>query len=110
MGVSASNPYLTLAATVAAGIDGIKKKLPLPARVIGNAYVKADVPPDTQDLPGNLLGAVKAFEGDSVITDAFGEEFCRAFLAIKQYEMKKEREALATGDTEWEHRNYFVMM
>ncbi|XP_038062967.1 lengsin-like [Patiria miniata] len=109
MGASASNPYLTLAATVAAGIDGIAKKLPLPARVTGEAFVQADVPPGTRDLPGTLQGALEAFEADSVITEAFGKEFCRAFLAIKRYEMEKEREAQANGDTDWEYRNYFEM-
>ncbi|XP_022099049.1 lengsin-like [Acanthaster planci] len=109
MGASGSNPYLSLAATVAAGIDGITKKLPLPARVTGDAYVQADVPADTRDLPSTLSGAVEAFEEDSVITEAFGPEFCKAFLAVKRYEIEKGMEAQDSGDTEWEFRNYFEM-
>ena len=109
MGASGSNPYLSLAATVAAGIDGITKKLPLPEQVTGDAYVQEDVPAGTRNLPCTLSEAVKAFEEDSVITGAFGPEFCKAFLAIKRHEIEKAKEAQAGGDPEWEYRNYFEM-
>ena len=110
MGASASNPYLTLAATVAAGIDGITRKLPLPTRVTGDAYIKENVPPCTQDLPANLQGAVEAFQEDSVLREAFGEEFCRVFLTIKMYEIEQEKKAQANGITDWEYSNLFVVM
>ena len=38
-----ANPYLAFAATIAAGLDGIDRELPLPAALDGNAY-DADVP------------------------------------------------------------------
>ena len=110
MGAGASNPYLTLAATVAAGIDGITRKLPLPTRVIGDAYIKENVPPGTQYLPANLQGAVEAFQEDNVLREAFGEEFCRVFLAIKRYEIEQGKKAPASGDTDWEYSNYFAVI
>ncbi|XP_033632048.1 lengsin-like [Asterias rubens] len=109
MGASASNPYLTLAATVAAGIDGIKRSLPLPPRVTRDAYNNEDVPPGTKALPSNLKDAVDAFQGDIVVREAFGEEFCRAFLAIKRLELEIEQESSETGKPLWEYNSYFVM-
>ncbi|XP_033103626.1 lengsin-like isoform X1 [Anneissia japonica] len=107
MGSAGSNPYLVLAATVAAGIDGIKKKLSLPADVTGSAYLLQDVPEKTPTIPTSMQDAVEAFLQDEVIRDAFGEDFVKCFVAIKSHEMQKAREADENGDSMWDWNMYF---
>ena len=61
-----SNPYITMAATVAAGLDGIINKYEPPQQVrpTGNAYDADDVPPNTASLPStNQHG--RCYEGPS---------------------------------------------
>ena len=66
---SAANPYVVLAATVAAGVDGLVNRLELP-------------PADAQDrgerLPSSLSEALSALESDRTICDALGDEFIRS--------------------------------
>ncbi len=62
---AAANPYLVLAATVAAGIDGIKNKIE-PAPMDDKEAVK---------LPESLEEALKALESDTVFVQDLGEHF-----------------------------------
>src|SRR6185503_6403700 len=73
---AASNPYLVLAGTIAAGIDGIRGKLEPPAPVEGMAYGMADV----VDLPTSLSAALDALEADAVLRETLGEEFIKLFV------------------------------
>ena len=104
LGGGSSNPYLTLAATVAAGMDGIKRKLDLPKEQEGGTIAAG-----TAKIPNNMKDALKAFLEDKVITDAFGPEFVKAFEACKIHEMKVQEKELAKGktDTEWQREYYF---
>ncbi|XP_072014977.1 lengsin-like [Amphiura filiformis] len=53
-----SNPYLTLAAVVAAGIDGIEKKLPLPEEETGDPFRMTNNDPAKNGLPCTLSNAI----------------------------------------------------
>ncbi|MFQ5341233.1 MAG: glutamine synthetase family protein [Anaerolineae bacterium] len=86
---AASNPYLVMAASLAAGMDGIRRKLEPPAPVDGMAYGLEDV----VDLPQSLDAALEALEADEVMTQALGDEFVKLFLAVKRHEIGKAREA-----------------
>lgn len=106
MAASACNPYLSLAAIIAAGIDGIKRKLPLPNRVTGNSYAVSNLP----QLPGSMMEAVDAFQKDKIIKDAFGEDFSDAFMALKMHEMRCEKDAktaMTSVNNEWDRRVFF---
>ena len=107
MGASGSNPYLCMAAVIAAGIDGIQRKLPLQDKVTGSAFDESNLPPGTINLPANMDEAVKAFLADGVIRDAFGTEFRNAFLALKRHEIKLAHEAEEDNDKEWERNMFF---
>ena len=107
MGAGGSNPYLSMAAVIAAGIDGIQRKLPLPDKVTGSAFSEGNLPPGTVSLPANMDEAIKAFMSDGVIREAFGTEFRNAFLALKRHEMKGEKDADEDGDKEWERKMFF---
>lgn len=82
----AANPYLLQAAVIAAGLDGLKTKAdPGPRRDIDmckDGHLVKDAP----RLPLNLLDALRAYEVDGVIQEAFGPEFTAAYLKLKHAE------------------------
>jgi glutamine synthetase len=62
------NPYLALAAAIAAGLYGIDHQLELGDPFAGNAYVAEDVP----RIPSTLAEAITLFESSSLAEEAFG--------------------------------------
>ncbi|KAK3730250.1 hypothetical protein RRG08_034995 [Elysia crispata] len=70
---SASNPYLVLASTLAAGMDGVRRKLELP-------------PPgkDNTRLPATLEEALDALEADTRLTEALGDRMVQMFIYTKR--------------------------
>ena len=70
----AANPYVILAATVAAGIDGLVNRLEPPS----------DAEDHGEPLPSSLSEALLALEEDKVLCDALGEEFIRWFSSVKR--------------------------
>lgn len=70
-----ANPYLVLAATVAAGLDGIARRLPCPdQRATGQGT----------PLVSTLAAALDALEADETMKDSLGEEFVRWFVQNKR--------------------------
>ena len=110
IGAAGCNPYLSLAATVAAGIDGIVNKLELPPKVTGNAYRFEDLPQNTQALPADMKDALEALLDDKVICDALGEEFIKCFTAAKRHDINVEKNALARGECDWEFKHFFYYL
>jgi glutamine synthetase len=95
MPCAASNPYLVLAGTIAAGLDGIRKGIEPPAPVAGIAYGMSGV----TDLPTSLAAALDALEADDVLRAALGEEFVKLFVAVKRHEIAKARTAITDFDS-----------
>jgi glutamine synthetase len=114
LGSGSTNPYLVMAAVLAAGIDGIKRKLEPPAPVWGIA----DRLETNPRLPLRLEDALDALEQDAVIREALGEEFIKLFIAIKRHEIAKAKEAIANYDSpefldqvhDWERREFFEFL
>jgi len=92
---AASNPYLVLAGTIAASIDGMRNKLAPPDPVGGMAYGMDGV----TDIPTSLGAALDALEADTMLREALGEEFVKLFVAVKRHEIGKARAAIADFDT-----------
>jgi glutamine synthetase len=101
VGDGAANPYLAIAAVLAAGTDGIKRKLEPPAPVAGDAY-RADPAAAGDQLPGTLEDALDALEADEVLSAALGAEICADFLAIKRFEVERHRAWVS----DWEIAEY----
>ncbi len=83
------NPYLTAAAVIAAGLDGVARELH-PGKGNGdNLYdysaeqLKAA---GIRILPQNLKEAVQAFADDAVLRDALGEKLSQEFIDLKNME------------------------
>jgi glutamine synthetase len=113
-GGAASNPYLLMAACLAAGIDGLKNRLAPPLPVTGMAYGRDGV----VNLPIRLEDALDALEHDTVMREALGSEFVKLFLAVKRHETNKAAAAIANYGTpefhncvdDWERQEYFEFL
>jgi glutamine synthetase len=94
-----ANPYLAFAATLAAGLDGIEKKIEPPEATDGNVYVDAAVP----RVPGSLKEAIEEFERSDLAKKAFGEEVVAHYLHFARTEQRKFDEVV----TCWERERFF---
>ncbi|MEA2281982.1 MAG: glutamine synthetase [Solirubrobacteraceae bacterium] len=90
VGDGAANPYLAIAATLAAGHDGLDRELEPPEPVAGDAY-RADPEHAGARLPGTLEEALDALETDTLLRDALGPEIVETFLAVKRFEIERHR-------------------
>jgi glutamine synthetase len=92
------NPYLAIAAMIAAGLHGIDNELPLEQETAGNAY-EADKP----HVPTNLRESRELFAGSEAARSAFGEEVVEHYLNMARVEI----EAFEAAVTDWERcRNF----
>ncbi len=111
---AAANPYLVMAATLAAGLDGLRNRIEPPAEATGVAYVLNGV----ANLPTRLDDALDALEADEPMKAALGHEFIKLFLAVKRHELVKVRQHVQNYDTEdfndhvtaWERDEYFEFL
>jgi glutamine synthetase len=87
------NPYLALAAMIAAGLHGVDSELELEPPVEGNAYT-ADKP----HVPSNMYEARDLFAASPVAREAFGEEVVDHYLN----RAKVELDAFEAAVTDWE--------
>ena len=102
---SGSNPYLVTAAMIAAGLDGIDRKLdPGKPHNINLYELSADelAAKGIRLLPQNLLEAVEELEGDAVIRAGLGEELAREFIRLKRMEWTE----YARHVSDWESKRY----
>jgi glutamine synthetase len=110
----ASNPYLVMAGVLAAGLDGVRRRIEPPAPTEGIAYGL----PGVTDLPQRLDQALDALEDDAALQASLGEEFIKLFTAVKRHEIKKARAAIPEYDqpafldmvTDWERSEYFEFL
>ena len=89
-----ANPYLAFAATVAAGLHGIARKLKAPALYEGNAYQDAALP----QVPKTLREALDELEQSKLARDAFGPVVVAHYLRHGRL----EQQAFDQAVTNWE--------
>lgn len=83
------NPYLAFAAIIAAGLDGIKKKLTPPESVHENIYHMSEsqrAAMGIKSLPGSLAESLEQLKADSVIANALGEHVMEHYIRAKEAE------------------------
>jgi len=95
------NPYLAMAACVAAGLDGIANELEPPSPVT-NAYEQ----PGATPLPRTLAEATSNFYNSARARDWFGDAFVEHFAATRQWEIQQFNKAV----TNWELSRYFELI
>lgn len=89
------NPYLALAAIIAAGLHGLENDLELPPALEGNAYADPDLP----RVPSTLRHARELFSQSAVAREAFGQEVVDHYLNAADVELA----AFDAAVTDWEH-------
>ena len=101
----AGNPYLVLAACLAAGLDGLKeKKMPMPNvdKNIFEMTAAEKAAESIEELPLNLFDAVKELEADQYICDTLGKHASSKYIEAKYAEWDEYRRQI----TNWEIDQY----
>ena len=93
-----ANPYLALAALVAASADGLERGLTPPPPIVGDASERKDL----TALPGSLESALVAFDADAGFRRLLGERFCDYFRASRAWELDAWRQSVS----DWEKERY----
>ena len=103
----ACNPYLAIAACLAAGLDGIQRDLTPPPEIPGNIY-EMDAAQRAafgiESLPRTLEEALEELRRDPLILDVLGEHVAAHYIAGKQ----REWEEYQTRVSSWELERYLV--
>ena len=93
------NPYLTYAAALASGLDGIKNKIEPPPIFEGDVYSAATLP----SVPLTLRDAISVFKSSQFAKDTFGEEVVTHYTHFFETEL----EAYQSAVTDWDRQRYF---
>jgi glutamine synthetase len=93
------NPYLAMAALLAAGIEGIESKRKLEPAFVGDAYTGAGV----REIPKTLREALGALEGSKMLRAAFGEAVIEHYLHAGRWEQGEYDRRV----TDWEVKRGF---
>ncbi len=99
------NPYLAIALILAAGIEGIEKKMSAPKELsenLGHATYEQLRSSSFETLPMTLGEAISACEEDPFVKEILGESVYDRFLDAKRAEWKDFR----TCVTQWEITRY----
>lgn len=101
-----ANPYLSLGALIACGLDGIERELDPgdpcehdPALMTAEALLRGKVRP----LPSTMGEALELLGQDGVLLDALGPLLSRCYLAVR----RSEQAVFAAHDLDFEVRHHF---
>src|SRR6202046_3384244 len=92
------NPYLAVAAMIAAGLHGIDNELPLEPAVEGNAYLD-----DSARVPHTLRDALELWNSSALAREAFGAEVVEHYANYARVELA----AYDAAVTDWELQRGF---
>jgi glutamine synthetase len=95
------NPYLAVAAMIAAGLDGVDRELPLEPAYRGNAYDD-----DGPRMPHTLRDALGLWEDSDLAQQAFGPEVVAHYANYARVELA----AFDAAVTDWELQRGFERM
>ena len=94
-----ANPYITLAAILAAGLWGIEHQLSCPPPYMGNAYEAEDLP----RMPRRLNEAMHLFSRSEAAVQSFGQEVVSHYLNAARVEQETYDGIVSS----WERERYF---
>lgn len=99
------NPYLALAMMLAAGLDGVRNRLPAPPSVDVDIFKMTPAEKESAgiaSLPVSLREALDLFQANTLAREALGEHILAKYVAGKE----REWDAYRTTVTDWELRSY----
>jgi glutamine synthetase len=77
------NPYLAFAALLAAGLDGVEKKLELEPAFAGDAY---DASKKLREIPKTLREATALLDSSTLLRNAFGDDVVDHYVHTAHWE------------------------
>jgi glutamine synthetase len=101
------NPYLALAAILAAGLDGIENKIEPPAPINKNVYQMTDEQKSEEEiylLPGNLKEAIDEMSKSELVKEVLGDHIFTKYIEAKNKEWDEYRLRI----TQWELDQYLT--
>jgi len=97
------NPYLAMAAVIAAGLDGVEKGLKLSAPPIIGTNGGAE---NMARAPRTLIETTRIFQQSEITRDWLGDTFVDHFAATRDWEWRQWLDAV----TDWELKRYFEII
>jgi glutamine synthetase len=100
---SDANPYLAMAASLASGLYGIRKKMKLDqAPTKGNGYRDYS----NGVLPTTLIDATHKMKDSKIAAEILGKDFVTHFAQTREWEWKQHLRSV----TDWEYKRYFEII
>jgi glutamine synthetase len=103
---SSCNPYLSQAALLRAGLDGVKRKLDPGEPQQRNIYDVIEEGTEVERVPDHLGEAIEALEEDDVVKSALPGRLLDVYLHYK----KDEWERFLAAVTDWERERYLDIL
>ena len=97
------NPYLAMAAVIAAGLDGVEKGLKLTTPPITGTNIGAE---HVARAPRTLIETTRVFQQSDIARNWFGDAFVDHFAATREWEWRQWLD----GVTDWELKRYFEVI
>ena len=97
------NPYLAVAAVLAAGLAGVERGAKLTAPPITGTNVGGE---KIARAPRTLIETTRIFRESKVARDWFGDDFVEHFAATREWEWRQWLDAV----TDWELKRYFEII
>ena len=99
VGGSDLNPYLALAAQLAAGLNGIEQKMQLEPEISGDVYQAGQA----REIPKTLGAAAEAMNGSKMLRDALGSDVIDHYYRAATWEIEEHNRVV----TDWDIRRGF---
>ncbi|WP_420023897.1 glutamine synthetase family protein [Cereibacter azotoformans] len=80
------NPYLACAGLLAAGLDGIEKKMDLEAEMRGDIYSTSGI----REIPKTLREAAELLKGSAMLREAMGDEVVEHYHHAAEWEISEQ--------------------
>jgi glutamine synthetase type III len=104
-----ANPYLLQAGIIAAGLEGINKKLNPGKPLHCNMYEDFKKYPNLKKLPNDIEQAIKMLEKSKSLSNAFGKDVIASYTKLKRSEIKNFKSSSTFNKrkpvTKWEKDN-----
>ncbi len=104
-----ANPYLLQAGVLAAGINGIRKRVNPGKPLFCNMYTDHEKYPNLPKLPNTLEDSLEMLNLNTVMKNAFGKNVLNSYIKLKKSEIEsfksKEKFDKLKPITKWERSN-----
>ncbi|MFD1747012.1 glutamine synthetase family protein [Rhizobium helianthi] len=94
IGGSDLNPYLAMAALLAAGMEGIRNRIQLEPAFVGDAYSGKGV----KEIPRTLRHATETLRNSAMLREAFGDDVIDHYVRAAEWEQEEYDRRI----TDWE--------